>query len=64
MLRSLHDETIVNEETANGEELSRNYDEAQAALNNAEGERLSIDELAEVYYQTRGAQRARQNMSL
>ena len=64
MLRSLHDETIVNEETANGEELSQNYDNAQAALNNAEGERLSIDELAEVYYQTRGTQRARKNMSL
>lgn len=55
MLRGLHDEDVVKEQMADGEELDRNYSEAQSVLNNDEGENLSIDELAEVYYQTRGA---------
>lgn len=39
-------------------------DEASSQLNTAEGETLSIEDLSDIYIQTQGANRARNNVSL
>ena len=51
-------------EEADGERFEQALLEAEANLNTAEGETLSIDDLSDIYIQTKGANRARANMSL
>lgn len=52
------DQSAANEARANFEQTA---DEAQAQLDAAEGETLSIDDLADIYCQVQGANRARDN---
>ena len=52
------DQTKANEAVAN---MQNAVNEASAQLDAAEGETLSIDDLADIYCQVQGANRARDN---
>lgn len=59
-LAEMHgDQARANEATANMENA---VDEASSQLDAAEGETLSIDDLADIYCQVQGTNRARDNM--
>ena len=63
-LQGLHDIPSAERDVADGENLDAAVKEAQAQLNTAEGESLSIEDLSDIYIQTQGANRARNNVAL
>ena len=62
-LQDLHDKATNEREDAMGEAFEAAVAEREALLNKAEGESLSIDDLSDIYFQVKGAARARNNMS-
>ena len=63
-LQSLHDVPTAQRDAEDAERFQLAIDEANDNLNTAEGEKLSIDDLSDIYVQTKGANRARANMAL
>jgi hypothetical protein len=63
-LADLHDQTAAARNEEDGEYFTAAVDQAEAQLNTAEGESLSVDDLSDIYIQVRGANRARANMAL
>lgn len=63
-LQGLHDIPSAERAEADAEQFGLAAEEAQAQLNTAEGETLSIDDIQDIYIQTQGANRARNNVAL
>lgn len=63
-LQDMHDSATTAREEEEGQRFLEAVNEAQSHLNSAEGERLSIDDLSDIYIQSQGASRARANMAL
>lgn len=63
-LQGLHDPAESERQDAEGEHFEAALAEASSQLNAAEGETLSIDDMADIYIQSKGASRARANMAL
>ena len=62
-LANLHSEEAAKRDEENEQRFLEACDEAEAALNTAEGESLSLDDLSDIYIQVQGANRARNNMA-
>lgn len=63
-LADLHDEATAQRDEEDGQRFLEACNEAESAINTAEGESLSIDDLTDIYIQVKGANRARANMAL
>ena len=63
-LADLHDEATARRDEEDGQRFLEACNEAEGAINTAEGESLSIDDLTDIYIQVKGANRARANMAL
>jgi len=64
MLRSLHDKEASAFDAAEADRLQQALEEAEAPLNKEDGEKLSMDDIQDVYMQVRGRSREMRNMSL
>ena len=62
-MADLHDPATAQRDEEDGQRFLEACNEAQSALNTAEGESLSLDDLSDIYIQVRGANRARSNMA-
>ena len=63
-LADLHDQAAADRDAEDGVRFNLAVGEAEAQLNTAEGETLSLDDLSDIYIQVKGANRARANMAL
>lgn len=62
-LADLHDPATAERDEADGQRFLEACNDAKLALNTAEGESLSIEDLSDIYIQVKGANRARANMA-
>lgn len=63
-LQDLHDKASAERDQTDAEAFTGSVQEASASLNAQEGESLSIEELTEVYIQSKGAARERANLGI
>lgn len=63
-LRTFNDKEESAFKAAEEERLNQALEEASAPLNKEDGEKLSIDEIQDVYFQVKGRSREMRNMSL